>query len=125
MNKEMIREYWKYTISQSAEKMRTFFHEEAVIRWHNTNEKFTVDEYIKVNCAYPDTWYGEVQRIEELGNIFITVTKVYNDKLSCHAVSFIEFQDDKIIAIDEYWGDDGDIPEWRKEMNVGGKIVKE
>ncbi len=123
MNKETIKEYWKYTISQNADKMKDFFDKDAVINWHNTNECFTVDEYINVNCAYPDNWYGEVERIEELGELIITVTRVYNNNMSFHAVSFIKLKNDKIVSIDEYWGDDGVVPEWRTEMSIGDKIL--
>ncbi len=123
MNKEKIKEYWKYTISQNADKMKDFFDKDAVINWHNTNERFTVDEYINVNCAYPDNWCEEVERIEELGELIITVTRVYNNNVSFHAVSFIKFKNDKIVSIDEYWGDDGVVPEWRKEMEIGKKVL--
>ncbi len=123
MNTEIIKAYWKYTISQNAEKMKDFFDKNAVINWHNTNERFTVDEYIKVNCAYPDNWFGEVERIEEIGELIITVTRAYNNNVSFHAVSFIKIKNDKIICIDEYWGDDDNIPEWRSHMNIGTNIL--
>ncbi len=122
MNKDKIREYWEYTISQNAEKMREFFDKEAVINWHNTNERFTVEEYIKVNCAYPDKWYGEVERIEELGELIITVARVHNNETSFRAVSFIKIKNDKIICVDEYWGEDRNVPKWRVDMRIGTKI---
>ncbi|PID82080.1 MAG: hypothetical protein CSB16_03150 [Clostridiales bacterium] len=117
-----IRQYWHDTISQNAKQMIKFFAKDASINWHNTNECFTVDEFIKVNCTYPDVWYGEVERIEKLNDLFITVTRVYNKNVSFHAVSFIKVKDDMIIAIDEYWGEDGNMPKWRDEMNIGTKI---
>jgi len=30
--------------------------------------------------------------------------------------------DAKIKTLDEYWGDDGPIPQWRKDMNIGRPI---
>ncbi|PID82825.1 MAG: hypothetical protein CSB15_01070 [Clostridiales bacterium] len=122
MNKEKIKKYWKYTISQNAKKMKEFFDDNAIINWHNTNEHFTVDEYIKVNCEYPNIWYGNVERIEEFGELITTVTRVYNNEVSFHCVSFIKIKNDKIISIDEYWGDDVEVPKWRVKMNVGKKI---
>ncbi len=123
MDKEKINEYWKYILSQNAEKMSEFFDENATINWHNTNEKFTVQEYIKVNCAYPNDWCGEVERIEEVGELVITVTSVHNKKESFHAVSFIKTKNDKITCIDEYWVEDGEVPQWRADMGIGIKIV--
>jgi len=37
-------------------------------------------------------------------------------------VSFIKLKDDKIISMDEYWGDDGAPPQWRLEKGLGTKI---
>ncbi|EEV19128.1 hypothetical protein TREVI0001_0232 [Treponema vincentii ATCC 35580] len=41
---------------------------------------------------------------------------------SFHVVSFIKIKDDKIISMDEYWGDDGAPPQWRLEKQLGTKI---
>ena len=30
--------------------------------------------------------------------------------------------DGKIASIDEYWGDDGEVPKWRLDMKIGMKI---
>ncbi|MGP1530407.1 MAG: hypothetical protein ACTTI3_08785 [Treponema sp.] len=35
-----------------------------------------------------------------------------------------KLKDDKIIAMDEYWGDDGVPPQWRLEKRLGRKIHK-
>lgn len=47
-------------------RLKKFFNEDAYIDWHNTNERFTVDEFIEVNCTYPDKWGGEVERVEQI-----------------------------------------------------------
>lgn len=112
-----IQEYWKSCLYQNAEKMRTFFHKDAYINWHNTNEHFTVDEFIRVNCEYPGKWDGEILQIEYLKDMIITIVHVFSidKKVSCHVVSFIKVFNDKIVSIDEYWGDDGMPPAWRIE----------
>lgn len=119
-----INEYWKVALAQDANKMKDYFNENAYINWHNTNEHFTVDEFIRANCEYPDSWGGEVERIEELGDLIITTTHVYakNKPLSFHVVSFIKVIDDKISSIDEYWGDDGLPPQWRLDKHIGTTI---
>lgn len=120
-----IYDYWKHTLAQDKDKMKEFFRKDAYINWHNTNERFTVDEFIKVNCEYPDNWNGQIERIEENGNLIIVVVHVYNElkTLSFRVVSFIKIENDKIISIDEYWGDDVEVPEWRNKMNTGVKIL--
>lgn len=119
-----IQDYWTCTLSQNAIEMRTFFHEEAMVYWHNTNEQFTADEFIKVNCEYPGNWEGELEIVEERKELIITALRVYSkdEPLSFHVVSFIRLKEDKIISIDEYWGDDTKAPKWRIDMHLGRKL---
>ena len=72
--------------------MKKFFHENAFVEWHNTNEHFTAGEFIRANCEYPGEWDGEIERMEEIGDLLITVVHVFSpDKgLSFHATSFIQ-----------------------------------
>ena len=46
-----IKKFWKAIAEQDAEKIRSYFNKTATIRWHNTNEQFTLEEFIKANCA--------------------------------------------------------------------------
>lgn len=119
-----IRDYWDAVLRQDAQTMRHYFHPEALVRWHNTREQFTVEEFVQANCAYPGDWDGMVERVENIGNQLITVTQVYtrDRTLSFHVVSFFQIENDRIMAIDEYWGDDGDVPRWRQEMHIGTRM---
>ena len=36
--------------------------------------------------------------------------------------SFITLKDGLIVAMDEYWADDSEPPQWRQNMNIGRKI---
>lgn len=121
-----LKSYWTAVIMQNVQEMRKFFHPEAQILWHNSNEKFNVDEFLRANCEYPGTWDGSIVRTEKSGEIWITVTHIFSkdrkETISVHAISFFEIRDDKIIRLDEYWSDDGEIPEWRKQMRIGAKI---
>ncbi len=119
-----IREFWKDVLEQNEEKLRGYFHDDAVIRGHCSNELFTLSEYIRANCEYPGEWGGEIERIEETADTIITVVKVYpRDKSdSFHVVSFLKMEDGLIYEMDEYWADDGEAPKWRREMNIGRPI---
>lgn len=116
-----IQEYWNVTLSQNAREMKEYFHDDAFINWHNTNEHFTVHEFIQANCEYPGHWEGEIKRIEQINDLIITVVHVFStdEDLSFHVTSFMKIKDDKIISIDEYWGDDGIAPIWRLDKNIG------
>lgn len=59
-----INKFWSDVINQNRTMLYSYFDNDAVIRWHCTNEIFTVDEYIKANCDYPGKWCGKIERIE-------------------------------------------------------------
>lgn len=119
-----IYDFWKDILGQNANAIRGYFDKDAYINWHCTNEHFNVDEFIVANCEYPGDWNGEVERVEKTNDVFITVTHVYSkDKvLSFHVTSFIKVVGDKIVSVDEYWADDGDVPKWRLAKNIGKAI---
>ena len=116
-----VKSFWKDVVSQNRDALPSYFTSDALIIWHCTNEQFSVEEYVKVNCDYPGTWSGEIERIVYNGNEIILAGHVYSDdkKISCHVVSFINLANGKISRLEEYWADDGEIPDWRIKMNVG------
>jgi len=119
-----INNYWQAVLNQEASKIEAFFHKEAVIKWHDTNEQFTVSEFIQANCEYPGEWSGEIKKIERTPERLITITHVFSKDKSAnfHVVSFVKIKDNKIMRIDEYWGEIGSIPQWRIDKNIGRKI---
>lgn len=119
-----VHDYWEVTLAQDAVKMKEYFHSNAYICWHNSNERFTVDEFIRANCEYPGHWDGEIKRIEQIDDLVISAVHVFStdDDVSLHVVSFMKIMDDKIAAIDEYWGDDGIAPKWRLDKHIGRPI---
>ena len=100
-----VYNFWKAVLTQDEQTLRMYFHEDASVNWHCTNEHFSVDEFLIANCEYPGDWDGKVERLEVLDDLLITVTKVYSKDRSAHfhVVSFIRIADDKIISMDEYW----------------------
>lgn len=122
--KEIIKALWSDIDNQDWAKLRNYFEEEASVNWPNTNESFSVDEFIDCNSKYPGDWKISVERLEQVENTVISVVKVQlkGSDASFHAVSFFEFSGNKILVLNEYWGDDGDIPKWRKDMKIGKAI---
>ena len=121
-----VKEFWRDVLGQNREKLISYFHKDAIIRWHCSNELFTVSEYIKANCEYPGEWEGKIERIEKVENMIITAVKVYavNKCSSFHVVSFIKTENNLITEMDEYWADDTEVPEWRHNMGIGRYINK-
>lgn len=117
-----IKQYWRYITTQSEEELKKFFHKNACIRWHNTNEQFNVSEFMRANCDYPGSWSGEIERIEQIESTIITITHVWNEEMSFHVTSFFKIEGEEIKELDEYWGDDGVAPQWRLDKHIGKPI---
>lgn len=119
-----IHAFWRDVLSQNEAALPSYFCKDAVIRWHCSNEQFTIAEYVRANCEYPGDWDGVIERVEDLGSAVATVVRVFpaDKSASFHVVNFIRLKNDKICEMDEYWADDGDAPEWRKEMKIGKPI---
>ena len=109
-------------VAQNADILRMHFDPNAAICWHDSNEQFTLDEYIRVNCEFPGKWSGEIQRVELIDDGVVTVAKISSNE-SVHLVtSFIKLTKGKINRLDEYFSDCGEPPAWRQGMNIGKHI---
>lgn len=117
-----LYDYWRAVAEQDEEALRRYFHPGARIRWHCSNEAFSVAEFLRANCEYPGDWQGQVERIEDFGDTVITAVRVWTAGASFHVASFFRMRDGKIAELDEYWGDDGPAPQWRQEKHIGRKI---
>lgn len=122
--KEKVISLWNDMDNQNWKGVYKYFHDDSVINWNNTNERFNINEFVRVNSEYPGDWNIEVERLECIENLVISVVKVTLEKgkLSFHAVSFFEFSGDKIRLLNEYWGDDGEAPQWRIDKKIGQPI---
>lgn len=69
-----IKDYWHKIAVQDRLGLAEMFTEDAIIRWHNTNEEFTREEFIKANCDYPGEWHGNVERIEINEDYILTIS---------------------------------------------------
>ena len=123
-----VFDFFDAVVQQDAEMLRTFFEPDATIVWANTNEQFTVDEYIRANCEYPGDWKGHIEDIQCYSRLqsysrMIILAKVWNGGGNAsRVVSFIELgdaEDKRIQSMVEYWGDIGEPPKWRQELGIG------
>jgi len=119
-----IQKFWDAVLRQDADAIREYFHTDAWVNWHNTNEHFTVEEFIRANCEYPGEWDGEIEQIFTTDTHIITATQVYSkdQKMSFHVTSFMHVVEGRIASAEEYWGDDGEAPQWRQDKKIGTKI---
>ncbi|WP_262428372.1 nuclear transport factor 2 family protein [Paratissierella segnis] len=116
--RELVVCLWDEMASQNWDKVKLCFDENAIIRWHNTNESFNVEEFILVNSKYPGNWNISIKRIEQSQNVIISVAlaQSLDSDVCAYATSFFEVENGKIICLDEYWGDVTDRPQWREAV---------
>ena len=72
-----VYHFIKAVLAQDESSIRSYFHEDAYVNWHCSNERFTLDEYIVANCEYPGDWDGELERLEVLDELYIAAIRVY------------------------------------------------
>ena len=119
-----VKAFFEDVIRQREDRLFSYFSDDAIIRWHCSNERFTVEEYIRANCEYPESWDGQIERTKIFGDLIILAARVFpvQGDGSYHVVSFIRLKDDRIAELDEYWADDTEVPEWRKDLKIGKAI---
>lgn len=129
-----IYAFFDAVVKQDAVRLRSFFEPDATIVWVNTNEVFTVDEYIRANCEYPGDWRGRIEDVQcylcfNDYNRITVVAKVWDGKNNAsRVVSFIELgntENELIQSMVEYWGDVGEPPEWRQKLAIGKRYRDE
>jgi len=81
--------YWRAVLAQDADGMRAFLAPDAVVRWPNTRERFTAEEFIRVNCAYPGAWKGGLERVEYAGDVAICVVLVQSRMMHSRCTQFL------------------------------------
>jgi hypothetical protein len=122
--KGLITGLWNAMGRRRWHEIADYFCSDAAIFWHNTNERFTVPEFVEVNSSYPGRWTIQVERLEEIGDLVVSVVDVASVEggESCHAVSFFELEGRRIRTLHEYWGEDGRRPQWRIDRKIGADI---
>ena len=80
-----------------------------------------LEQFVSLNAQFPGKWSINVERLVTTENTVISVAKVTpEDDLDTNfVISFFEFQDRKIIKLDEYWGVYGSPEEWREGTQLG------
>lgn len=114
----LIRALWEEMDQQNWSALSGHFTEDAEINWPNTKERFCVDEWVRVNEAYPGNWSIVLERLEPVGDgtLSVACVKLRDGETALHVVSFFTFRSGRISQLTEYWGDDGEPPEWRRKL---------
>jgi len=123
MDREILEKFWKYIDEAEFDKLTELMAEDANVILPNTGEIFRgCENYIKFNKDYPGRWHAEIKKIVVGEGCAVSAVKVFNDEgISLYVTSFFEVMDGKISEIAEYWGENGEVPEWRIEKGYSEK----
>ena len=77
-----ITAYFRDVVKQDAQKLKNYFAKDAKILWHNTNECFTAEEFIRANCEYPGSWDGEIEILTPMQDGWILAARVWEKDLA-------------------------------------------
>ena len=114
---QILTSYWEDQEKKDKEAFLNYFHKEAVIFLHDTNEKLKPNDYM--SGEYDHDWQMAIDRIDQLENgQVVTVTFHRSPNWIGFITSFFTFKDDKIIELHEYFSpcDDFIVPQWREDL---------
>lgn len=114
--KEIAYQFWNHMTNQHFQELEHLFYEDAVIQWPNTNEIFSVKQFIIANASYPGEWKETVKSVYEIEEGVITETLVEDKEMSFIAISIFQIKEHKIATLKEFWSPNGEAPAWRKAL---------
>ena len=121
LNESIVKSFWRLFDRGNFVEAGDLMLPGAVIKWPNTREVFKGrDRFIDANVKYPDRWRINVERILSLNETVVSVVRVENEErsMSFYATSFFKFDGGLIGEITEYWGENGEPPQWRLDQKL-------
>jgi len=121
MHSILVKKFWEYIDQAEFDKLKDIMIPDATVWLPNTNEVFRgADKYIAFNKKYPDRWFAKVQSLFTAGKVMISIVKVSDEKedASFFVTSIFSFSNQLISEITEYWGENGEAPQWRVEEGL-------
>ncbi|MSU00322.1 nuclear transport factor 2 family protein [Tissierella pigra] len=121
MNEHIVKKFWNLMSDGMFDEIGELMEENADVCLPNTRELFRGrDKYINFNKKYPGRWIITLDKIFSKDDIVVSAVKVEaGDKSSSfYANSFFTINNGLISEIVEYWGDNGEPPQWRVEESL-------
>jgi ketosteroid isomerase-like protein len=116
-NEKIIREFWELMGQSRYAEAGMLMAEDVCIYLPNTREIFRGREkYVAFNERYPGTWTMQIKKIYSLEDAVITAVRAQAEGAPGFFVtSFFALKDGMITEMTEYWGENGEPPEWREK----------
>lgn len=121
MNESIIEKFWTLMSDGMFDEVGKLMQEDANVRLPNTREIFRGrDKYINFNKKYPGRWIITLDKIFSKDETVVSAVKVESEDKSSsfYATSFFTIKGNLISEIAEYWGDNGELPQWRIEESL-------
>lgn len=117
MLEQKVKTFWKHIDNADFDKLAEIMRVDANVILPNTKEIFRgCKKYIEFNKDYPGRWYAKIEKLIATKNKVISAVEITNDEgVSLYVTSFFEFEDGLIKEVTEYWGENGEAPEWRQD----------
>ncbi len=121
MNENLVKRFWNLMSDGMFDEVGELMSEDADVRLPNTREIFIGrDKYINFNKRYPGRWIITLDKIFSKDDMVVSAVRVEAEdrSISFYATSFFTIKDNLVSEIVEYWGDNGEPPEWRIEERL-------
>lgn len=117
-NSKLVKQYWTYMDGGEFHKAGTCMAGDAIVYFPNTREAFRGrDAFIAFNTHYPGKWSIGIEKMITAGDTIVTAVRVMPEDgaTSFCATSFFIIHNGLIQEITEYWGENGEPPQWRQD----------
>jgi SnoaL-like domain len=114
--RELLLHQWKYTGGPNEAKASELYHDDAVLEFPQSGERFSGKANIQGwREKYPARLGFEPREIRGSGDIWVAEGRLhYDDGAPIHFVKLIEFRGDKVQRETLYFTEPFPAPEWRR-----------
>lgn len=113
-----LTSYWDDMVKKNRTALPKYFHQNATIYLHDTNEILNTASWIDDNCNYNGNWKATVDRVDKLENgQVVTITFLRSENWKGFVTSFFTLTNDLIIELHEYYAECEEIPQWRTDLS--------
>lgn len=113
-----VGRFWAAVQARNWSALRSLLKDDAQCHWWATRERFeSAGALVQVNADYPEGWVIHLLALHRLGDGWVlSLVRVDLAERAYWAHSYFQIEPEGICAIDEYWCDEAEPPDWRKGM---------
>jgi hypothetical protein len=114
VRRELLRQ-WKYTGGPNEDKASELYHDDAVLEFPQSGERFAGKANIQAwRQRYPARLDFEPRELRGQGDIWVAETGLrYDGGEPVHVVKILQFRGDKVVRETLYFADPFPAPDWR------------